>query len=37
VIRKRAIATVCMPGTLSDKLSAAAAAGYQLVGTLRTI
>jgi hypothetical protein len=29
VIRKRAIATVCMPGTLADKLSAAAEAGYQ--------
>jgi 4-hydroxyphenylpyruvate dioxygenase len=29
VIRKRAIATVCMPGTLADKLGAAAEAGYQ--------
>lgn len=25
---KRAIATVCMPGTLADKLSAAAEAGF---------
>ena len=25
----RAIATVCMPGSLADKLSAAAAAGFQ--------
>jgi hypothetical protein len=29
VIRKRAIATICMPGTLADKLGAAAEAGYQ--------
>jgi 4-hydroxyphenylpyruvate dioxygenase len=29
VIRKRAIATVCMPGTLPDKLGAAAKARYQ--------
>ena len=29
MIRKRAIATVCMPGTLADKLGAAAEAGYQ--------
>lgn len=29
VIRKRAIATVCMPGTLADKLGAAAEAGYK--------
>jgi 4-hydroxyphenylpyruvate dioxygenase len=29
VIRKRAIATVCMPGTLADKLSATAEVGYQ--------
>ena len=29
MIRKRAIATVCMPGTLADKLSASAEAGYQ--------
>jgi sugar phosphate isomerase/epimerase len=29
VIRKRAIATVCMPGTFADKLGAAAEAGYQ--------
>src|SRR5687767_8254165 len=26
---KRAIATVCMPGSLADKLGAAAAAGFQ--------
>jgi 4-hydroxyphenylpyruvate dioxygenase len=29
VIRKLAIATVCMPGPLADKLGAAAEAGYQ--------
>ena len=29
MIRKRAIATVCMPGPLADKLGAAAEAGYQ--------